>query len=538
MHEYPKYSHLETISHNLDPNLRNHAQSQHSHHDFVNFLTFLQSHKTSPTSSVAAHINASVHQYRSIPCFDELLAHATSNNNTYSNTSLNLKYTDSFRQGHFEDDHLSLVNFMQNSTGYIRSLIKSSGCDHLLSSYLKNNIILPSIIEQSKQNEIFIPSPLPLSSTSSVTTKVPSSVSWINQLTELYPAYTQELSVIDCIYKTFTSLLKNSVPSDNKNDENDFMFSGLNDRLNVSNIQNQINHSYFQNDTGSIYDEVRTCASNIEHPLVNNSKECYTLGKMRSKLYDNCPLPDYKSQMTTVHNKNCITHKSGHHNKLNNQATSSSSSLGFPLFNPFVESGTMGANSRKICSNHPKKCSSFHDTMFSTENVPLNPISPWSDLLNQKTNTNFFCSPINYSEDKLGNCNNLRITEQLKLYKENDSNNCVRLVNGQKKTRDDLSVSDFIASAIKYDNLNSSMHNNGALIEALASTNNLEMCWVKLVQIKENFENDICNLSSELVFIHSSKRHHLLVGISEKSGSKQASRMLWPHFNAKSFNKN
>ncbi|CAH8289652.1 unnamed protein product, partial [Heterobilharzia americana] len=284
-----------------------------------------------------------------------------------------------------------------------------------------------------------------------------------------------------------------------------------------------------------MYEQSRNSILTADRLLLSDNKECYTSDAVLSKLFSNDQKSICKSQLNDVqHYDNCKTLRDNYQDKSNQLPTASLSSLGFPLINPFVDYELSGRNMKKKTCSYPKKCSSFLGNILSDEHISHNPVSSLSNLLHKETSLHLFNSSlIGDKQERIVNTENM---EHWNLDKEKDPNSCVRLVSGQIKSRNELTVSDFITSAIKYDNVSKYVRDNGTLIETLANTNNLEMCWVKLVQIKENFEGSIVNLSSELVFIHSSKRHHLLVGINEKSGGKHASRMLWPHFNAKSFN--
>ncbi|CAH8677310.1 unnamed protein product [Schistosoma rodhaini] len=436
----------------------------------------------------------------------------------------------------------SLTNSVPNSNNYTRDDAKFSyflnQYDHALYYHLKNNNVQPNHFDILRS----FSSPLSSSSTSVTTTQPPITSSsllllWLSRLNELIYENSQEVTETNCIYKTLTNLLSETSTSQFSNDSHKAVTNNLNNYLDSANIQNQTKRvSYLYNKIYSDQDQTRNGSLIPGITLTNQSKIHGPPNVTFSKLWDDNKSSSCDIQVNDVYSKNCKTNRDRHQGELNYLPSSLIPSTVFPYFNFLMDSRMMRENSKELNCNPDKKFSVQLDKMCTVDRILHNAASKWDNLLNNKSITHLSDSPIPFNADKPINLINSGNTDQWKLNNECHLNKCVRLINGEIKVREDLSVSDFISSAIKYDNFNKSTYDNGSLIEALASTNNLEMCWVKLIQIKNDSNNNTVNLSSELTFIQSSKRHHLLVGKNEKNCSKQASRMLWPHFNAKSFN--
>lgn len=109
----------------------------------------------------------------------------------------------------------------------------------------------------------------------------------------------------------------------------------------------------------------------------------------------------------------------------------------------------------------------------------------------------------------------------------------VCITNGDMKPVNELTTSDFITSALNPE----ALHKLIQFSQIVHTLSDLELCWVKLIQMNLTHEKSMISESIRYVFAQSSKRHRLSVGNQEKcDSSKQASKMLWPHFNTKSFN--
>ncbi|THD28711.1 hypothetical protein D915_000450 [Fasciola hepatica] len=107
----------------------------------------------------------------------------------------------------------------------------------------------------------------------------------------------------------------------------------------------------------------------------------------------------------------------------------------------------------------------------------------------------------------------------------------VRLSNCSLKPIDQLTVSDFVSSALHPTANGHSSPVAASLTEALLNQCGLELSWVKLSHIRERPGSQFV----WLLFNVSSKRHRLPVGTTERIQGRHSSRMLWPQFSGKSF---
>ncbi|VDP66768.1 unnamed protein product [Echinostoma caproni] len=107
----------------------------------------------------------------------------------------------------------------------------------------------------------------------------------------------------------------------------------------------------------------------------------------------------------------------------------------------------------------------------------------------------------------------------------------VRLSNCSLKPIDQLTVSDFVASALHPTASGHASPVAASLTEALLNQCGLELSWVKLAHIRERPGSQ----TIRLLFNVSSKRHRLPVGTTERIQGRHSSRMLWPQFSGKSF---
>ncbi|KAA3671669.1 uncharacterized protein DEA37_0004863, partial [Paragonimus westermani] len=106
----------------------------------------------------------------------------------------------------------------------------------------------------------------------------------------------------------------------------------------------------------------------------------------------------------------------------------------------------------------------------------------------------------------------------------------VRLAHGECKPMCQLTVADFVASALNEDGHVTTLLAK-TLTEALVNPCLTELSWVRLAAIGVMWETN----RVKLFFNTSSKRHRLLVGSSERLIGKQPSRIMWPKFGVKSF---
>ncbi|VDP52826.1 unnamed protein product [Schistosoma mattheei] len=503
--------------------------------DFTNFLTFLQNNQTLNSFS-STNVHSSSCRNKFMPNCKELFPYTIENGRTSMDDSVDV----TVKQKH-QITGRSSTNLVANSNNYARDDMKFSYLlnqhDHALYSHLENNNTQPNHFDILRS----FSSPLASSSTS-VTTQSPMTSSsllllWLSRLNELIYENPQELTETNFIYKTLTNLLSETSTSNFSNDGHKFVLNNLNNCLDSANMQNQTKrHSYLYNKMYSDQEQTGNCTLTPGIIPTNHSKIRGPPNVTFSKLWDDNKSLSCDVKLNDVYSKSCRTNRGRYQEELNYSPSSSITSTVFPFFNSLTDSRMMRENCKELNDNIDKKSSFQLDKMCTVDRILYNEASKWDNLLNNKSITHLSDSPIPFNADKPINLINSGNSDHWKLNNECNLNRCVRLINGEIKMREDLSVSDFISSAIKYDSFNKSTYDNGSLIEALASTNNLEMCWVKLIQIKNDLTNNNINLSSELTFIQSSKRHHLLVGKNEKNCSKQASRMLWPHFNAKSFN--
>ncbi|CAH8665594.1 unnamed protein product [Schistosoma bovis] len=503
--------------------------------DFTNFLTFLQNNQTLHSFS-STNVHSSSCRNKFMPNCKELFPYTIENGTTSMDNSVDV----TVKQKH-QITERSSTNSVPNSNNYARDDTKFSYLlnqhDHALYSHLKNNNTQPNHFDILRS----FSSPLASSSTC-VTTQSPMTSSsllllWLSRLNELIYENPQELTETNFIYKTLTNLLSETSTSHFSNDGHKSVLNNLNNCLDSANIQNQTKrHSYLYNKMYSDQEQTGNCTLTPGIIPTNHSKIRGPANVTFSKLWDDNKSLSCDIKLNDVYSKCCKTNRGRYQEELNYSPSSSITSTVFPFFNSLMDSRMMRENCKELNDNNDKKSSVQLDKMCTVDRILYNEASKWDNLLSNKSITHLSDSPIPFNADKPINLINSGNTDHWKLNNECNLNKCVRLINGEIKMREDLSVSDFISSAIKYDSFNKSTYDNGSLIEALASTNNLEMCWVKLIQIKNDLTNNNINLSSELTFIQSSKRHHLLVGKNEKNCSKQASRMLWPHFNAKSFN--
>lgn len=110
----------------------------------------------------------------------------------------------------------------------------------------------------------------------------------------------------------------------------------------------------------------------------------------------------------------------------------------------------------------------------------------------------------------------------------------VRLSNCSLKPIDQLTVSDFVSSALHPTANGHASPVAASLTEVLLNQCGLELSWVKLAHIRERPGSQ----SVWLLFNVSSKRHRLPVGTTERIQGRHSSRMLWPQFSGKSFKVN
>ncbi|KAF7255073.1 hypothetical protein EG68_08124 [Paragonimus skrjabini miyazakii] len=112
----------------------------------------------------------------------------------------------------------------------------------------------------------------------------------------------------------------------------------------------------------------------------------------------------------------------------------------------------------------------------------------------------------------------------------NDVGLSVRLAHGECKPMCQLTVTDFVASALNEDGHITTLLAK-TLTEALVNPCLTELSWVKLAAIGVVWETN----RVQLFFNTSSKRHRLLVGSNERLIGKQPSKIMRPKFGVKSF---
>ncbi|CAH8588751.1 unnamed protein product [Schistosoma turkestanicum] len=506
--------------------------------DFTRFLTFLQNNQAL-SSLMPTNIHSLSCQNKPMPNCKELFPFCAENGTTYMNNSVD----DTVKQKH-QDTASFLTNFLPNSNNYTRDRMKSGYLvnqqDHALYSHLK------SIITQPNQFDTLRSFPSPVTSSTSVTTLPPITSSsstllllWLSRLNEIIYGNSQELKDSNCFYKTLTNLLSDT-SSHFSNDGHISIINHSNSYLDSANIQNQTKrHAYFYSNTNDDQEQIKNYALTPRIATTNHCKVLSPPNTTYSKICGDNKSLSCNNQLKDVYNRNCRTNRERHQEELNYVPSSFLTSSVFPFSNSSMDRRITKEDPTELNCHHDKKCAVQLDEMCTVDPIVYNATSKFDILSNRKNSTHLSESSLAFSRDTATNFINSGDNDHKKSSTEYHLNKCVRLINGEMKVREELSVSDFISSAIKYDNFNKFMYDNGPLIEALASTNNLELCWVKLIQIKNDSNTTTtttANLSSELTFVHSSKRHHLLVGKNGKNCSKQASRMLWPHFNAKSFN--
>ncbi|TNN14262.1 ataxin-1 [Schistosoma japonicum] len=479
-------------------------------------------------------MHSSACQNMTIPNPKELFSFSVENDNAYLNNSACIKQTDKITQIH-QDNEMSFTNLSQNPNNCTNNYLKSDYCPNQYDNTLYTNLKVTNT-PTSANDILSLLSSVPPSSTS-FATALPfpsSSLLWLNCLSELFSENPRELTTSSFIYKTLTNLLCGKPVSHIISDDNESILNTLNNYHNVTNIQNQSKgHSYLHDKFYSCHDESKNCALATGLSKISENTTYAPSDISLHKLWNDDKALNYNSQISNICNMNCKTNRERHHVDSNYTPSFLPPHI-FPFFNSFIKNKLIEENAKELNCSDDKKCSIRLKKMSTTDHLQYNLTRNSDNLLNTKSTTHVSDTPLTFNDGKSPYLNGPRNTEHLKPKNKCNLNKYVRLINGDIKVKEDLSVSDFIASAIKYEDFNKSTCDNGELIETLASTNNLEICWVKLFQIKRNLNTP--NSLSEVTFIHSSKRHHLLVGRNEKNGSKQASRMLWPHFNAKSFN--
>ncbi|KAK4474814.1 hypothetical protein MN116_001931 [Schistosoma mekongi] len=535
MKHHSLYNTTESIFSNLNVITTNsNSHLPFNYNDLTNFLTIIQNNQT-VNSLPSTNIHSSACQNMTIPNPKELFSFSVENGNTYLSNSECIKQTDKITQIH-PDNEISFTNLSQNPNNCTNNYLKPGYChnqyDSALYTHLKETNTLPS-----PDNILSFLSSVPPSSTSFGTTLPFSSSSllWLNCLNELFSENPRELTTSSFIYRTFINLLCSKPVPHISSDDNGLIMNTLNNYLNATNIQNQSKrHSYLHDKFYSDHDETKNCALTTGLSIISDNTTYVPSDMSLHKLWNDDKALNYNSHISNIYNANCKTNRERHHIDSNYIPSTFLPPHVFPFFNSFTKNKLAEENAKELNCPDDKKCSIDLKKMSTTDHSRYNITRKLGNLLNTKSTTHSSNAPITFDDIKSQNLNEPRNTEHLKQKNECNLNKYVRLINGDIRVKEDLSVSDFIASAIKYENFNKFTYDNGELIETLASTNNLEICWVKLFQINRHL--NASNLSSEVTFIHSSKRHHLLVGRNEKNGNKQASRMLWPHFNAKSFN--
>ncbi|RTG80628.1 uncharacterized protein DC041_0009497 [Schistosoma bovis] len=404
--------------------------------DFTNFLTFLQNNQTLNSFS-STNVHSSSCRNKFMPNCKELFPYTIENGTTSMDNSVDVTRDD------------TKFSYLLNQH------------DHALYSHLKNNNTQPNHFDILRS----FSSPLASSSTC-VTTQSPMTSSsllllWLSRLNELIYENPQELTETNFIYKTLTNLLSETSTSHFSNDGHKSVLNNLNNCLDSANIQNQTKrHSYLYNKMYSDQEQTGNCTLTPGIIPTNHSKIRGPANVTFSKLWDDNKSLSCDIKLNDIYSKCCKTNRGRYQEELNYSPSSSITSTVFPFFNSLMDSRMMRENCKELNDNNDKKSSVQLDKMCTVDRILYNEASKWDNLLSNKSITHLSDSPIPFNADKPINLINSGNTDHWKLNNECNLNKCVRLINGEIKMREDLSVSDFISSAIKYDSFNKSTYDN------------------------------------------------------------------------------